>query len=77
MRFVIAIVALVASAASALAADPVGSYTVEGTNLGGGTHYAGTVSITKTGDTYRVIWVVGGTRYIGTGIGDKNFIAVS
>jgi hypothetical protein len=31
----------------------------------------------KTGDTYRVTWIVGGTRYVGTGIGDKNFIAVS
>jgi hypothetical protein len=24
-----------------------------------------------------VIWVVGGTRYVSTGIGDKDFIAVS
>ena len=31
----------------------------------------------KTGQTYRVIWIVGGTRYVGTGIGDKDFLAVS
>ena len=31
----------------------------------------------KTGQTYRVIWVVAGTRYVGTGSGDRDFIAVS
>ena len=65
------------SAAAAFAADPVGSYTVEGNNPGGGSHYSGTVTISRTGDTYRVVWVVGSTRYVGTGIGDKDFIAVS
>ena len=33
--------------------------------------------VEKTGQTYRVIWVVAGTRYVGTGIGNKDFIAVS
>jgi len=37
----------------------------------------GTVTVSKTGETYRVVWVVGSTRYIGTGIGNKDFIAVS
>jgi len=63
--------------ATAFAADPVGSYSVEGANPGGGSKYRGTVTVTKTGETYRVVWVVAGTRYIGTGIGDKDFIAVS
>ncbi len=63
--------------AAAFAADPVGSYRVEGTNPGGGSQYKGTVTVTKTGETFRVIWVVAGTRYIGTGIGDKDFLAVS
>ena len=63
--------------AAAFAADPVGSYSVEGTNPGGKSTYKGTVTVTKTGETFRVIWVVGGTRYIGTGIGDKDFLAVS
>ena len=58
-------------------ADPVGRYEVEGTNPGGGSRYTGTVAVEKTGQTYRVIWDVGGTRYIGTGIGDDKFIAVS
>lgn len=69
--------ALLWSAATAFAADPVGRYSVEGANPGGGGKYTGTVTVTKTGETYSVIWVVGGTRYIGTGIGNKDFIAVS
>lgn len=77
LRFLAVTAALVWSAAAAFAADPVGKYTVKGTNPGGDGKYSGTVSVTKTGDTYRVIWVVDGTRYIGTGIGDKNFMAVS
>lgn len=63
--------------AAAFAADPVGSYEVEGTNPGGGGSYSGTVSVERTGQTFRVIWVVGGTRYVGTGIGDHDFLAVS
>jgi hypothetical protein len=63
--------------AAAFAADPVGSYKVEGANPGGGAKYRGTVTVEKTGQTYRVVWTVGGTRYIGTGIGNKDFLAVS
>ena len=77
MRFMFACIALVLSAAAAFAADPVGSYTVQGNNPGGGSHYSGTVTISRTGDTYSVVWVVGSTRYVGTGIGNKDFIAVS
>lgn len=69
--------ALLWSVVAAFAADPVGTYTVEGTNPGGGSAYKGSVTISKTGETYRVIWLVGGTRYIGTGIGNKDFISVS
>jgi hypothetical protein len=69
--------ALLWSAATAFAADPVGKYDVEGANPGGGSKYHGTVTVEKTGQTYRVIWLVGGTRYVGTGIGNKDFLAVS
>ncbi len=75
--FAVSAAALLWSAASAFAADPVGSYSVQGTNPGGGSKYNGTVTVEKSGQTYRVIWTVGGTRYVGTGIGDKDFIAVS
>jgi hypothetical protein len=76
--FAIAAAALALLAATpALAGDPVGDYTIEGTNPGGGGNYTGTVQVRKTGDTYSVIWVVGGTRYIGTGIGNEDLMAVS
>jgi len=75
--FAISAAALLLSAATAFAADPVGSYSVSGNNPGGGSKYSGTVTVEKTGQTYRVIWIVGGTRYVGTGIGDKDFLAVS
>ncbi len=65
------------SAATAFAADPVGSYSVAGSNSGGGSKCSGTVTVEKTGQTYRVVWIVGGTRYVGTGIGDKDFLAIS
>ncbi|HZS64390.1 MAG TPA: hypothetical protein VFA53_07840 [Xanthobacteraceae bacterium] len=75
--FALAAAGLALAATSAFAADPVGSYKVEGKNPGNGSTYSGTVKVEKTGGTFRVIWIVGGTRYIGTGIGNKNFIAVS
>jgi hypothetical protein len=74
--FTVVAAALLFSITAALA-DPIGKYDVEGANPGGGSKYTGTVTVEKTGETYRVIWIVGGTRYVGTGIGDKNFIAVS
>lgn len=78
MRYFIAVsAALLCSVMTAFAADPVGTYDVSGANPGGGSQYSGTVSISKTGETYRVVWQVGSTRYIGTGIGNKDFIAVS
>lgn len=58
-------------------ADPVGRYDAEGANPGSPERYRGTVAVERTGDTYRVIWQVGGTRYVGTGIGNADFIAVS
>lgn len=73
----IAATALALSATSAFAANPVGTYRVEATNPGSGSSYSGTVTVERTGETYRVIWVVDGTRYIGTGIGNKDFLAVS
>jgi hypothetical protein len=78
MRNLLAVgAALLWSATIAVAADPVGSYSVEGTNPDSGSKYTGVVAVEKTGETYRVVWEVAGTRYVGTGIGDKNFIAVS
>lgn len=69
--------ALAATLGTAFAADPAGSYRVEGANPGGRGSYTGTVTVERTGDTYRVIWIVGSTRYVGTGIGNRDFLAVS
>ncbi len=83
MRRIVAVIAFafafafVCAPIAASAADPVGTYTIKGTSPGSSKMYKGTVTITKTGETYRVIWVIAGTRYVGTGIGDKSFLAVS
>lgn len=58
-------------------ADPVGEYEVQGTNPGNGSAYSGMVTVERTGDTYRVIWDIGGTVYRGTALGDHRFIAIS
>ena len=62
---------------AALGADPIGTYRVNGSNPSNGSSYSGTVTVEQTGDTYKVTWVVAGETYIGTGIGNDHFIAVS
>ncbi len=76
MRILLVTAALLWSVVAAFAADPVGSYDVQGNNPDG-SKYAGTVTVTQTGQTYRVVWKIGSTRYTGTAIGDKDFLAVS
>ena len=53
-------------------AGPEGKYTVEGSNPGGGSVYQGTVAVERNGQTYSVVWDVGGTKYVGTGLGAAN-----
>ncbi len=75
--FAIIAAALVFSITAAFA-DPVGRYFVEGTDPGNSSGtYTGTVTVEKTGETYSVVWLIGGTRFVGTGIGNKDFLAVS
>ena len=60
--------------ALAVAADPVGRYSIVGSNPGNGSRYSGTATVERTGDTFRVTWTIAGTTYVGTGIGsDKGF----
>jgi hypothetical protein len=73
--FIAGCVAVVLAGTAALA-DPVGRYDVAGTNPSGST-YSGTVTVQKTGETYKVTWKIGGTQYIGTAIGNDEFLAVS
>ena len=49
------------------AADIEGTYKAAGSNPGGKGQYKGNVIISKSGETYKVVWSVG-TAYIGTGI---------
>jgi hypothetical protein len=76
MRSLFVAAALLWSVVAAFAADPTGSYEVQGTNPDGST-YSGTVTVTQTGKTYKVVWQVGGDTFTGTGIGDKDFLAIS
>ena len=51
-------------------ADPTGTFQVEGKNHEGQT-YTGQVKIARTGETYTVVWNIGGTEFVGTGLGAK------
>ncbi len=61
----------------AQAADPVGTYVVTGYNPGRAGGYTGTVTVTRTGNTFQVVWTVDTARYVGTAIGDNTVLAVS
>jgi hypothetical protein len=67
----ITITTLITLTLSALA-GPEGTFTLRGTNPGGQGEYSGTVSVRQTGQTYSVIWNVGGVKYTGTGLGAEN-----
>lgn len=83
VRLIIFTILALLAAAPAYADDPVGSYNVEGANPGNEGSYRGTVTVTRTGErspelsTFRVVWVVDGTRIIGTGIGMNGILAVT
>ena len=58
-------------------ADPVGTYSMTGSNPETGSPYKGQVSVIQTGDTYRVVWNVGQQQIIGVGMLYKNFFSVA
>jgi hypothetical protein len=60
--------ALIATPTLALA-DPTGSYKVVGRNADNGNTYTGTVEVSRTGPTYKVVWDIDGKKSIGTGLG--------
>ena len=62
---------------AAFAADPVGRYTIEGAGPNNGAAYTGTVEVSRTGDTFRVTWLIDGQRYVGTAIGNNQNLAVA
>jgi hypothetical protein len=53
-----------------------GTYAITGTNAGNNSPYKGTLTIQKTGTTYKLTWKTGGTSYNGVGILDGNTLAV-
>jgi hypothetical protein len=75
--FVGALIALVLSTSASLAADPVGTYEISGTNPGVGSKYSGTAVVQRTGDTFQVTVTMGGRTFVGTGIGKSDYLAVS
>lgn len=75
MRTIIAAAVFAALTASAWAASPAGAFRVQGTNPGSGTPYAGTVTVTPTGSTFRVVWNIAGQTIVGTGMWvDEKFV---
>jgi hypothetical protein len=64
----IAACALIVAPTLALA-DPTGTYNVVGRNIDNGNTYNGTVEVSRTGVTYKVVWVIAGKPSIGTGLG--------
>jgi hypothetical protein len=60
---------LLIAAPSLALADPTGTYNVVGRNIDNGNTYKGTVEVSRIGATYKVVWVIGGTQSIGTGLG--------
>jgi hypothetical protein len=77
LQVILAAAAFFAASAIAHAADPAGTYTVEGTSPDGGGTYSGELTITKTGDTYKAVWTIGDETYVGTGLGAEDFITIS
>jgi hypothetical protein len=58
---------LIAAPGLALA-DPTGTYNVAG-KAADGHSYSGTVEVSRTGPTYKVVWNIDGKTSIGTGLG--------
>ena len=49
-------------------ASPFGRYSVVGSNPGGRSRYSGTVTVERTGDTFRVTWDIGSPTFVGTAL---------
>ena len=60
--------AMIAAPTLALA-DPTGTYNVVGRNADDGSTYKGTAQVSRTGTTYKVVWLIAGKQSTGTGLG--------
>jgi len=77
LRIAVTFSAIIFGTLTAFAGEPAGSYSVVGSNPGGGARYQGVVTVEPTGETFRVTWDIGGQTFVGTGIGTNRGIAVS
>ena len=77
MRFLATLTAAFLIAVPAFAADPAGTYRVEGTNPGGRGSYVGSVTVHRTGQTYNVTWTISGSQHVGTGIANNHSFTTS
>jgi hypothetical protein len=70
MRASVVILACALTAAPGVAlADPAGTYNVTGRNADNGNTYHGTVEVSRTGPTYKVVWNIAGKQSVGTALG--------
>lgn len=58
-------------------ANIAGQYRVTGINPGGGGRYSGTVRVSRTGQTYSVIWNIGSQTFEGVGIYQDGSLSVA
>ena len=72
--FAVLLTAALGMSPAAFAID--GLYHVEGHGPGSTDIYKGDAQIKKTGDTYSIVWRVGQTRHLGTGILTDNVLSV-
>lgn len=77
MRWAVGVLAaLLILATETAQADLIGHYKVSGVGPDGSS-YSGDVAVEMTGNTFHVVRVIGRQRYVGTGLGDKNVLAVT
>jgi len=77
LKFAVTALVLFLSGVLAFAGEPAGRYDVVGSNPGGKGRYSGTVTVERTGDTFRVTCDVGGQTFVGTGLGNDKGFAVT
>ncbi|HTJ57100.1 MAG TPA: hypothetical protein VL418_05990 [Devosiaceae bacterium] len=76
MKKIICAALLLAGLAMPAWADPSGTYSVKGTNPGDGSSYDGTVKISKSGDTFKVVWTINGDTSTGTAVGNDDLLSI-
>jgi len=57
--------------------EPSGLYSVEGRNADQKGTYRGEVAISKDGDAFKILWIIGNQQYAGTGILRDGKLAVA